>query len=61
LELSVKLNPNDSKTHYHLAVLYARLKNQERAQEEMQIVEKLRSAAKSGKSETSTPGIRNPR
>jgi Tfp pilus assembly protein PilF len=44
LELSVKLNPNDAKAHYNLAVLFARLKNPARAQEEMQIVEKLKSA-----------------
>jgi Tfp pilus assembly protein PilF len=43
LELSVKLNPNDAKAHYNLALLFARLKNPKRAQEEMQIVEKLKS------------------
>jgi Tfp pilus assembly protein PilF len=50
LEVSVRLNPDDPKAHYDLAVLFARIKNQQRAQEEMQIVERL----KSKKSEQST-------
>jgi hypothetical protein len=40
----VKLNTRDEKAHYNLALLFARLKNRERAQEEMQIVEKLKSS-----------------
>jgi Tfp pilus assembly protein PilF len=55
LELGVKLNPNDSKAHYDLAVLFARLKNRQRAQEEMAIAEKLKNAGKSAKIEAKTP------
>jgi Tfp pilus assembly protein PilF len=61
LELSVKLNPNDPQAHYNLAVLFARLKNQQRAQEEMAIVERLKSAAKAGKTESTPAPITNPR
>jgi Tfp pilus assembly protein PilF len=43
LELAVKLDPNDAKAHYNLAVLYARLKETKLAEEHMQIVEKLKS------------------
>ena len=36
------MNPEDPKAHYNLALLYARLKEPERAREEMQIVERLK-------------------
>ena len=44
LESSVKLDPKDPRTHYNLALLYARLKDPERAQAEMKIVEELKNA-----------------
>ena len=56
LELSVSLNPNDPRAHYNLAVLYARLKDPERAQQEMQIVEKLKQAGKTHQKE-GNPGL----
>jgi len=56
LELSIKLNPNNAKAHYDLAVLFARLNNQQRSREEMAIVERLKNAAKGGKSETPPAG-----
>jgi cellulose synthase operon protein C len=43
LETAVKLNPEEPKAHYNLAMLYARLKDPERAQEEMKIVERLKN------------------
>ena len=46
LEAGVRLSPDDSKAHYNLAMLYARLKNPEKAQEEMRIVERLKSQGK---------------
>jgi hypothetical protein len=62
--LGVKLNPDDSKGHYQLAVLYARLKDPKRAQAEMQIVERLK-ALESQKREGDTflimPATPNPR
>jgi Tfp pilus assembly protein PilF len=39
----VKLDPNEPRAHYNLALLYARLKEPERAQEEMRIVEGLKT------------------
>ena len=38
------MNPDEPKAHYQLALLFARLKDQQRAQEEMRIVEKLKNA-----------------
>jgi len=52
LELAVKLNPNDTEAHYQLAVLYARLKDPERAQKQMQIVEALKEAARTPRKST---------
>jgi len=46
LELGVKLDPDEPQAHYQLALLYARLKDQQRAQEEMLIVEKLKAKGK---------------
>ena len=54
LELGARLNPDDSKAHYQLPVLYARLKDPKRAQAEMAIVEKLKTAEPSGKKEGDT-------
>jgi Tfp pilus assembly protein PilF len=51
LELSVKLDPGYARAHYDLAILFARLKNEQRAREEMQIVEKLKSKSKGLSSE----------
>jgi Tfp pilus assembly protein PilF len=39
----VKLDPEEPTAHYNLALLYARLKDPARAQEEMKIVEKLKA------------------
>jgi predicted Zn-dependent protease len=49
LQAGVKLIPDDSKAHYNLAVLYARLKDQQRAQEELSIVEKLKGKSRQPK------------
>jgi len=46
LELGAKLDPDEPQAHYQLALLYARLKDQRRAQGEMLIVEKLKSKGK---------------
>ena len=46
------MSPEDSKAHYNLAVLYARLNNTERAREEMRLVEKLRGEGKALGDET---------
>jgi len=54
LELSVKLNPDDAKAHYNLALLFARLKNPERAQEEMRIVEKLKGSKQANEGDAGT-------
>ncbi len=43
LEMAVKLDPDEPKAHYNLALLYARLKEPERAAEEMRIVEGLKT------------------
>ena len=43
LETAVKLDPDEPKAHYNLALLYARLKRPARAQEEMRIIEKLKA------------------
>ena len=43
LEMAVKLDPTSRKAHYNLALLYARLKDPVRAQEEMKIIEKLKA------------------
>jgi Flp pilus assembly protein TadD len=43
LETAVKLNPDELKAHYNLAMLYARLKEPQKAQQEMQIVERLKN------------------
>ena len=43
LEMAVKLDPNEPKAHYNLALLYARLNEPARAQEEMKIVDSLKA------------------
>jgi len=43
LETAVKLDPEEPTGHYNLALLYARLKDPERAQEQMRIVDKLKA------------------
>ena len=45
LEAAVKLSPGDQKAHFNLALLYARLKEPARAQEQMRIVEELKARA----------------
>jgi Tfp pilus assembly protein PilF len=45
LETAVKLDPNEPKAHYNLALLYARLNDPVRAQEQMKIVDSLKSKA----------------
>ena len=52
LEMSVKLNPDEPEAHYNLALLYSRLKDPQRAQEEMRIVETLKTKAR-----TSSGGV----
>jgi predicted Zn-ribbon and HTH transcriptional regulator len=63
--LGAQLNPDDSKAHYQLAVLYARLKDPKRAQAEMTIVEKLKTVEQSQKKEGDTfvitPAVPNER
>ncbi len=39
----MKLDPDEPKAHYNLALLYARLKDPVRAQEEMKIIERLKA------------------
>ena len=39
----MKLDPEEPTAHYNLALLYARIKEPERAQQEMQIIEKLKA------------------
>ena len=51
LEMAVKLDPDEPRAHYNLALLYARLKDSARAQEQMKIVDSLK--AKGG----STDGV----
>ncbi len=43
LEMAVKLDPEEPTGHYNLALLYARLKDPARAQEQMKIVEQLKA------------------
>ena len=43
LEMAVKLDPEEPTGHYNLALLYARLKDPARAQEQMRIVEQLKA------------------
>lgn len=43
LETAVKLDPDEPTAHYNLALLYARMKEPAKAQEEMRIVEKLKA------------------
>ena len=55
LETGVKLDPGDSKAHYNLALLYSRLNEPQRAEEEMRIVERLNK--KNGQTVESDPII----
>jgi Tfp pilus assembly protein PilF len=60
LEMAVKINPDESKAHYNLAMLYARMKDPRRSQEEMQIVERLKNS--DGRAnEVDTPAPPSPR
>jgi Flp pilus assembly protein TadD len=43
LEEAVRLDPDEPKAHYNLALLYSRLKDPVRAQEQMRIIEKLKA------------------
>jgi len=43
LETAVKLDPNEPRAHYSLALLYARLNDPVRAQEQMKIVDSLKA------------------
>jgi Flp pilus assembly protein TadD len=43
LETAVKLDPEEPSGHYNLALLYARTKQPDKAQEQMRIVEELKS------------------
>jgi tetratricopeptide (TPR) repeat protein len=61
LEEGVRLNPDDTKAHYNLARLYAQLKDQRRAQDEMAIVERLKSAGTSQPTGEDAPPPSSPR
>jgi Flp pilus assembly protein TadD len=52
LEAAVKLDPEEPSGHYNLALLYARTKQPDKAQEQMRIVEDLKS-----KQRTSSGGL----
>src|SRR6185436_9416516 len=52
LETAVKLDPEEPSGHYNLALLYARTKQPDKAQEQMRIVEDLKS-----KQRTSSGGL----
>jgi Tfp pilus assembly protein PilF len=43
LETAVKLDPEEPTAHYNLALLYSRMKEPAKAQEEMRIIEKLKA------------------
>jgi len=43
LETAVKLDPNEPTAHYNLALLYARIKEPERAREELKIIDQLKA------------------
>ena len=43
LEMAVKLDPEEPTAHYNLALLYSRMKEPAKAQEEMRIIEKLKA------------------
>jgi Tfp pilus assembly protein PilF len=43
LETAVKLDPEEPTAHYNLALLYARIKEPARAQEELRIIEQLKA------------------
>lgn len=51
LEEAVRLDPDEPKAHYNLALLYSRLKDPVRAQEEMRIIERLKAKG------TATDGV----
>jgi hypothetical protein len=55
------LNPSDTKAHYNLALLFARIKDPQRAQEEMSIVEKLKGEGKGEEQDVPAPQARKPR
>ena len=62
LEIGVKLNPNDSKAHYNLALIYSRLKDTQRAQAEMDILERLkRTTVSNSEVELIAPSSQRPR
>jgi Tfp pilus assembly protein PilF len=61
LDLGAKLNPDDSKAHYNLALLYSRLNEPERAREEMQIVERLKNnSGQQAESDAAPPSVIRP-
>jgi predicted Zn-dependent protease len=61
LETAVKLDPEEPTAHYNLALLYARLKDPARAQEEMRIVEKLKAKGAGNDGVVVLPPNPNPR
>ena len=58
LETAVKLDPNEPKAHYNLALLYARLNDPARAQEEMKIVDSLKAKGGSADGVVVLPPVR---
>jgi Tfp pilus assembly protein PilF len=61
LETAVKLDPNEPRAHYNLALLYARLNDPARAQEEMKIVDSLKAKAGSADGVVVLPAPVSPR
>ena len=60
LETAVKLDPDEPTVHYNLALLYARLKDPARAQEEMRIIEKLKAKGTTNSGVVVLPPKSNP-
>ena len=60
LETAVKLDPNEPTAHYNLALLYARIKEPDRAKEELKIIEDLKSKGVSNSGVVVLPPKSNP-
>lgn len=61
LETAVKLDPNEPTAHYNLALLYARIKEPARAQEELRLVDQLKAkGASTGSGVVVLPPKSNP-
>ena len=60
LETAVKLDPNEPTAHYNLALLYARIKEPERAREELRIIDQLRAKGATNNGVVVLPPKSNP-